>query len=109
MGRVRDGPSLAEVHELEGLRELEAADMGDGGLQLVALLPAHAQLVALDRDLELELAVLERVREALGQLPIDPLLDHDRLPERIARCPLGLLELEGRGIDLAPDEMALQE
>src|SRR5277367_453875 len=45
---------VPEIDELERLLELEAADMGDGRLQIVALLAGDPQLVALDRGLDLE-------------------------------------------------------
>src|SRR5260221_1757957 len=107
--RRRSARSVAEIHILQRLLDLEAAQQGDGRLQVVALLAGDAQLLALDAGLDLEAAVLDLAHEAPGQLAVDALLQHHRLALRVARRLLGRLEFERAGIDLAPRQMHLQQ
>src|SRR5450756_132811 len=51
--------SAAEIRELKRDAEVRAAQESNGGLQIVLLLARDAQLLALDRDLHLQLAVLD--------------------------------------------------
>src|SRR5512133_2443033 len=48
----REGPLVAEVRELEGDAEVLLLEGGDGRLQVVALLAADPQLLALDLALD---------------------------------------------------------
>src|SRR5438270_8707402 len=98
-----------EIDVLQRLLGLDRAELGDGGLEVVAFLARDAQLVALDRDLDLELAVLDLAHQALGELLVDALLEQHGLAHRVARGLFGWLELERGGIDLAPRQMRLQE
>src|SRR5262245_30522385 len=70
-----DGSSVdnlvAEIHELQRLLDLQPAHEGDGILQIVLLLAADAQLVALNRDLDLHLAVLDLFDDALADGLVD--------------------------------------
>src|SRR5690606_2493921 len=72
----RAAASVAEVHILKRLLDLHVLDAGDGGLEVVPLLAADTQFVALNRGLHLDLAVLDLLDDALGEGRIDPLL-HD--------------------------------
>src|SRR5208282_396578 len=96
------GPSVAEIDELQRLLDLEAADQGHRRLQIVALLAGDAQFGALDRRLDLELAVLDLARQPLGQRRVDALAQGHALPQALSRRLLRRLELEHAGIDLAP-------
>ena len=64
--------------------DLEPAHEGDGFLKVVALLAGHPQLVALNRDLDLELAVFQLFDDLLSELAVDALLDDDLLADQIA-------------------------
>src|SRR5579862_7279947 len=59
--------SVPEIHELQRLLELEGADARHDGLQVIALLAGDAELIALDRGLHLELAVLDGLHELAGE------------------------------------------
>src|SRR5579883_427957 len=111
-GAIKPHPligSIAEVDVLQRLLELERAQALDRGLQVVALLAGDAQLVALNRRLHFELAVLDLAHEALAELLVDALLQEDRLPQAVARGLLGRLELESAGVDLAPRQVDFEE
>src|SRR5215470_8886739 len=68
------GSSVAEIHVLQRLLDLHVPHQLNGGLQIIALLAADPQLVTLDGGLHLELAVLDRLHDLLGQRAVDPLL-----------------------------------
>jgi len=57
---------IAEIKILERLFDFQTAGDGDCRLQVVALFAADPQLFALDRHLDLELAVLEFADQLLG-------------------------------------------
>ena len=59
----------------------------DGGLEIVALLAGHPQFVALDRGLNLELAVLQLAHQLLGQRRIDALAQQPRSGAPTGRPP----------------------
>src|SRR5258707_15595399 len=105
----RRGTLFPEIDVLQRLLGLDRPELDDGGLKIVAFLARDAQLVALDRHLDLELAVLDLAHQALGELLVDALLDEDGLAHGIARGFLRRLELERRGVDLAARQMRLQE
>src|SRR5690606_10808163 len=71
------GRSVAEVVELQRQLELGALEQRDRGLQVVALLAVDAQLVAVDLAVDLELGVLQRRLDLLGELALDALLDRN--------------------------------
>lgn len=73
--------SVAEIDILQRLVDLAFLDQRDGGLQVVAFLAADAQLVALDRDLHLDLRALDRLDDFLGEFALDTLLDQHRLAQ----------------------------
>src|SRR5689334_18962698 len=100
MGVCKIKTSIAEIGELERLLDLQALHEGDGFLQLVALLAADAQFITLDRDLNLQLGVLDVLDDLLGQRLLDALFDDDFLAARIAGCLLLVLELKAAGIEL---------
>src|SRR5258708_951715 len=84
--RPADGRRLLpKIYVLQRLLDLHSAQMGDRGLEVVALLARDAQLVALDGDLNLELAVLDLAHEALGELLVDTLFEEDDLTHGVAR------------------------
>src|SRR5258707_9365156 len=105
----RCGTLFPEIDVLQRLVGLDSPELDDGGLEIVAFLARDAQLVALDRHLDLELAVLDLAHQALGELLVDALLEQHGLANRVARRLLGRLELERGGVDLAPRQMRLQE
>src|ERR1019366_10377544 len=55
--------SASEIRELTWNAEVRAAQEGDGGLQIVLLLARDAQLLALDRNLYFQLAVLDGLHD----------------------------------------------
>ena len=75
------GSSVAEIDILQRLIDLAFLDQRDGGLQVIAFLAADAKLVALDRDLHLDLRALDRLDDLLGEVALDALLDQHRLAQ----------------------------
>src|SRR6266850_4619708 len=100
---------FAKIQILQRLLDLQAANHGDRRLKIVALLAGYPQLVALDRHLHLELAVLDLADQLPGEIGVDPLTQHDRLAHPVARGLLGRLEIECGGVDLAPRQMHFQQ
>src|SRR5689334_17699354 len=86
--------AVTVVGELHRDPELVLAEQLHHGLQLVLLLPADADLIALDRHLDLQLRVLHELHDLPALVDRDPLLEPDVLL-RAARRP---------GLDLAPFE-----
>ena len=78
-------------------------------LQVVLVPSRDAHLVGLDRGLDLELAVLDRLDDLLGLLDRDSLLDLDDLADGAARRRLDLLEVERLDGDPALDEPRLED
>src|SRR6516225_7552143 len=100
---------FAEIDVLQRLLDLQAAGDGDRGLQIVALFAGDAQLVALNRNLYFQLGVLELSDQLPRESRVDPLPQHDRLPQRVAGSLLRRLVIERRRIDFAPRQMHLQK
>src|SRR5262249_33535400 len=100
--------SVAEIHILQRLLDLHRLDEGDRFLQVVALLAGDAQFVALDRDLDLELAVLQLLDDLLGKRLLDTLLDDHLLALGAMGGLLRVLEFQGAGIELAAGDIDLQ-
>src|SRR5207249_6336457 len=71
--------SVTEVRELHGDAEIVLAEELRDRLQLVLLLAGDAQLVALDRDLHLQLRLLGELHHLAGLVGRDPLLKVDPL------------------------------
>ena len=101
--------SVAEIHILQRLLELQPAYQRDRLLQIVALLARDPELVALDRSLHLELAVLDRADDALAEFLIDALAQRHGLAHALPGGFLWILEVERAGIDLPPHHMHAQE
>src|SRR5437879_6336434 len=80
----------AVVRELQGDPEVLVPQHRDDLLQIVAVLPGHADLVLLDGRLHPDLRVLDEPDDFLGALDRDPLLERDLLPERAAGALLDL-------------------
>src|SRR3546814_5870676 len=109
-GSVRSRSALvAEVLVLQRLLDLQALYKGNGVLQIVALLAGDAQAVALDRRLHLQLAALQLLHDALGEILADALLDGDELAHGVAGGLFRLAEIAGAGIDLAPRQIGAQQ
>src|SRR5882724_4938092 len=70
---------VPEVHILQRLIDFHPTHQGDRFLEVVALLARDPQLVALDRGLDLEFRILDRLHDLLGELLVDALLDDDFL------------------------------
>src|SRR5579871_2634585 len=100
---------VAEIDVLQGLLDFEAADMRNRRLEIVALLARDAQLVALNRGLDLELAILDLAHDALGQILADALAQRHGLAHALPRGLLGRLEVERTGIDLAAGEVDTEQ
>src|ERR1051326_23489 len=86
--------SLTEVRELDGDAEVALAEEVHDRLQLVLLLAGDPELVALDRDLHLQLRLLGELRHLARLVRRDALLPLDALRRRPGRP----------GLDRAPDE-----
>jgi hypothetical protein len=79
------------------LVDLQAFDEGDGGLQVVALLARDAQFLALNRNLNLQLGLLNVLDDPLGERGVDALFDDDLLTALIARGADGVFEPSADG------------
>src|SRR5262249_53829097 len=90
--REPTAPSVAEVDELHRDGEVLPAQPLHHGLQVVALLPRDADLVALDRRLHLELRVLHQLHDLARLVDRDALLQVDRLLRGPRGSGLGVLE-----------------
>ena len=103
-----DRPSVPEVIELQRQVELRAAQQPDGLLQVVALLPADAHLLALDAGLDLKLGVLDETRDLPTGLGVDPLFEENLLAGG-GEGNLGLLDVQARQVDAPLAETQLQD
>ena len=90
--RRRGNALVAEIQILQGLVDLEAAHQSDRRLQIITLLAGHAQLVTLDRDLDLELAVLDLADQLPGEIGVHTSPQHDRLTLPVAGWEGGALK-----------------
>src|SRR3989304_367976 len=89
--RVRRQPALPAVAELQRHAEILLAEQPHHRLQLVLRRRADAELVALDRRLDLlQLPVLQELHDLTGRLGRNPLLDGDEAAHRAARRRLAL-------------------
>src|SRR5687767_4494748 len=77
--------AVAVVVELERDPEILVPQQGDDLLQIIARLAGDADLVLVDRGLDLQLRVLDQAHDLLGLLDGDPLLEGDLLPQLVAR------------------------
>src|SRR5690606_9365813 len=102
------GPSVTEVVELQRQLEVLAAQQRHRGLQVVALLAGHAQLVAVDLAVDLELGVLELALDLLGQLALDALAHRDLLP-CAGDVGVDVAELQAARVDLPRDQAGAQD
>src|SRR5882672_1069533 len=84
----------AIVRELEIKSEVLALERADNRLQIVAILPAHAHLVFLDRRLDPDPRPLDEFHDLLGLFGRDSLLDRDDLAHRSLGGGLDLAVLE---------------
>src|SRR5438128_4226454 len=107
--RPGTGRSSTIVRELERDPEVLLAEKSDRGLQVVLLLPRHADLLSLDRHLHLELGVLDGADDLLGLLRRDSLEDLDVLPDRSLRGGLDGAVFQSLERDAALGELRLQE
>src|SRR5690606_8253305 len=104
----RHAPGSAVVRELDGEVEVGALHQCDDGLQVVARLARHAQLVALDLHLDaLGALIADELAQLLG------LLGADALPEGAVDLDVlaglaWLAGLEGLEADAALDQLALE-
>src|SRR3546814_11797681 len=99
---------VAEVVELQRQLEFLAAQQRHRRLQVVALLAGHAQLVAVDLAVDLELGVLDRGLDLLRQFARDALAHGDLL---VRACQVGLdvQELQDAPLDLPRPQPRAQE
>jgi NAD(P)-dependent dehydrogenase (short-subunit alcohol dehydrogenase family) len=98
-------PSIPEIHILQRQFDLHRLDVGDRFLKIVALLAGHAQFVALDRDLDFQLCVLDLLDELLGEVAVHTLFYQNGLAQPVARGAFRVLEVERTPIKLAAGEM----
>jgi hypothetical protein len=77
--------SIAKVHVLQWLVDLEALDQIDYFLQIVPLLAGDAQLIALDRRLHFHFCALDLLDDPLGEpYPSHPSQDILMLIRRVS-------------------------
>src|SRR5579871_2861349 len=96
--------SVAKVLELQRYLHFRLSQQRDGCLQIVALLAADAQRIAVDLRLDLQARGLELRNEFLGGGLIDALLDGDPAP-RLRQIHLDLAQLQAAQVD-APRRQA---
>src|SRR5579871_3260436 len=96
--------SVAKVLELQCHRDFRVSQQRDSCLQIVALLAADAQRVAVDLRLDLQARGLELRNELLGGGLVNALLDRDPAP-RLRQVHLDLAQLEAAQVD-APRRQA---
>src|SRR4029453_14777410 len=95
-GRDLDPPLVPEVAELEGDPEILLLQRLDRGLQVVALLGRHPQLLALDLGLHaLDAEGLDELVDGGGLVPIDAGHQRDVLAGRAAGRAPALLVVAG--------------
>src|SRR4029453_19534040 len=82
--------ALPVVGELHVDAQIGAFQQPDHALQVVPVLAADPELIALDRGLDLELAALDQLHDLARLVRRDPLLERDLLPRGAAER---LLEL----------------
>src|SRR5687767_6118545 len=100
---------IAEIVELQrDLELLHPAQQRHRELQVVALLAGHAQLLALDLGLDLELRALDRRDDLLRDGLLDALLDRDLLL-RAREVDLGLADVHRADVDAPRGEPAAQD
>ena len=66
--------SVAKVSELQRHAKIRLLEKLHDGLQIVAFLARHADLLALDRRLHLELGFLDRLDDLTGLIRVDAIL-----------------------------------
>ncbi len=104
----RRSRSIPEIVELQRDLKLGLAQQRHRLLQVVALLAADPQLVAVDLGLDLELGLLERGDDLLRQFLLDALLDGDLLA-RTGQVHLGLGRLQAADVDAAGNQARAQD
>src|SRR5947207_1425187 len=101
--------SLTEVGELHRDAEVALANRLQRRLQVVPLLARHPDLVALDRDLDLQLQILHELHDLAALLRRDALLELDGLLRRPRRPRLDVAPLERLQRHLPPSELLAQD
>jgi len=102
--------SVPEVVELQRDTEILRLARSDDRLQVVALLPAHPQLIPLGlRADAFETEVLDELVDLLGVIGGDAGLDGQLLPGGATGRLFDLSDLEGLEGDLALDQLLLQD
>jgi len=96
---------VGSVVELEGLGGAQNAHRF---LQLVALFPAHAHRVFVNRGLHLQLRVLDDLDDLLGLLRLDALFQLDQEAHGAARALARVLLVEVLEAHLALDQLFFQ-
>src|SRR5487761_2031258 len=102
-------PSVAEVLVLQREVGDRLLHQRDRLLQIVPLGARHPHRVALDRSLHLELAVLQQLDDALGEILFHPGADGDHLLDLVAGDLLHVAVLQRTDVDLAFRELAGQD
>src|SRR3990172_5860297 len=105
----RGPPRSPVVRELERDAEILLLEEGNHRLQLVAALARHAELVALDLGLDLELAVADRLGDVLGLVRGDALGDRPPLADRPGQRVLDLAVIQRLQGHAALDELVLED
>ena len=106
---ARPPPSISEIYILQRQFDLHRLHVGDRVLKIVALLAGHAQLIALDRDLDFQLCVLDFLDQLFGKVAVHALFHQNGLAQRVARGAFRVLEVERTQIKLATGKMGLDE
>src|SRR5580658_848744 len=100
---------LPEIDILQGQFDLHPLDVLNCVLKIVPLLAGHAEFVALDRDLDLQLGILQLLDQLSGQLLVDALPDDDGLADRVARSLFRVLEVERAGVEFTAGEVGADQ
>src|SRR5450759_324520 len=99
---------LPAVRELQRDAVVVALDEGDDALQLVAARGEHAELLALDLHLRLELLLADVLVDALGERLLDAVDDRGGHAHRAAARGLGVAPRERLEVDAALDHRAAE-
>src|SRR5215831_16104631 len=100
---------VPEVDELDGEVGDRLAHELDRRLQVVPLRARDAHRVALDRGGDLELGVLDQLRDLLAALDRDAVLDRERALDLVARDLLERAGLERAHVDVSLGEAPAQD
>src|ERR1044071_1193180 len=97
------------VRKLQGDAQVFRFHESDDGLEIVAVLARHADLILLDRRLDPDLGVLDEAHDLLGLVHGNAVLERDALAQGSPRRGLRILDGERLQVDAAPVELGLED